>query len=106
MDGEYWVLVLVLVLGVSVFFFLFFCFFTFLCSVCILFVIRVCVCIDVIIYVVYSLIFSFLFSRPQVSIRRLERQKRRELKGQERSSLSERLFFVFVYYGILFYFYS
>lgn len=75
-------------------------------SVCILFVIRVCVCIDVIIYVVYSLIFSFLFSRPQVSIRRLERQKRRELKGQERSSLSERLFVVFVYYGILFYFYS
>lgn len=41
MDGEYWVLVL----GVSVFFFLFFCFFTLLCSVCILFVIRVCVCV-------------------------------------------------------------
>ena len=88
MDGEYWVLVL----GVS---------FSLLSSI--VFVIRVCIdSIDVINVVRF---FFFYLSFLSLSIRRFRAREEKRAKGQERSSLSERLFFVLyimVFYSILF----
>ena len=88
MDGEYWVLVL----GVS---------FSLLSSI--VFVIRVCIdSIDVINVVRF---FFFSLSFLSLSIRKFRAREEKRAKGQERSSLSERLFFVLyimVFYSILF----
>ena len=89
MDGEYWVLVL----GVS---------FSLLSSI--VFVIRVCIdSIDVINVVRFFFFFSLSFL--SLSIRKFRAREEKRAKGQERSSLSERLFFVLyimVFYSILF----